>query len=275
MKQICDDFRAEVDYLHSVFQKLPQKIWAQETGFMKWTPWDVVAHLHLFDLVGLKSAEGREAFGQERNRLAVSFQQGKNHQMVARENLAGLSSFELLDAWHATAVELAERFTGLDPSSRLPWFGPDMGARMFLTARFMETWSHAQAIFDLAELARTHTDRIRHVVTIGIKTFGWTFVNRDLEPPGPVPRIELTAPSGDLWTWNEENSEDYVRGDAAAFCFVVTQVRNVADTQLDVAGPVAKKWMAVAQCFAGAPIDPPIPGARLPTSLQRATDGAK
>lgn len=275
MKQICDDFRAEVDYLHSVFQNLPQEIWTQETGFMKWTPWDVVAHLHLFDLVGLKSAEGREAFGQERDRLAVSFQQGKNHQMVARENLAGLSACELLDAWHATAMELAERFSGLDPSSRLPWFGPDMGARMFLTARFMETWSHAQAVFDLAEVARTHTDRLKHVAIIGIKTFAWTFVNRELEPPGPVPHIELTAPSGDVWTWNEENMADHVRGNAADFCFVVTQVRNIADTRLDVGGPVAKKWMAVAQCFAGEPVDPPAPGARLPKSSQRPTASAR
>ncbi len=275
MKQICDDFLAEVNYLHAVFQGLPEEIWTQETGFMKWTPWDVVAHLHLFDLVGLKSAEGRGAFGQERNRLAVSFQQGKDHQGVARENLAGLGASELIDAWHATAVELAAKFSDLDPSSRLPWFGPDMGARMFLTARFMETWSHAQAIFDLAELARTHTDRVRHVATIGIKTFGWTFVNREIEAPGPVPRVELTAPSGDIWTWNEENMADYVRGDAAAFCFVVTQVRNIADTQLEVFGPVARKWMAVAQCFAGAPTDPPAPGVRLPKSSQHPAASAR
>ncbi|MEQ8299497.1 MAG: TIGR03084 family metal-binding protein [Hyphomonas sp.] len=264
MKQICDDFRAEVDYLYSVFKQLPNEIWAQETGFMRWTPWDVVAHIHLFDRVSLKSAEGREAFGQERDRLAVSFDQGKSHQTIARENLADLGASELLDAWHATAVELAEKFSDVDPSSRLPWFGPDMGARMFLTARFMETWSHAQAIFDLAEQARIHTDRVKHVAIIGIKTFGWTFVNRELEPPGPVPRIELNAPSGEVWTWNKENPADCVRGDAVAFCFVVTQVRNVADTQLEVVGPIAKKWMAVAQCFAGAPVDPPLPGARLP-----------
>lgn len=275
MKQICDDYRAEVEDLYSVFQVLPKEIWTQETGFMKWTPWDVVAHLHLFDLVGLKSAEGRDAFGQERDRLAVSFQHGGTHQTVARDNLAGLGVAELLAAWRATAVELTERCSRLDPSTRLPWFGPDMGARMFLTARFMETWSHAQAIFDLAGRARTHTDRVKHVATIGVKTFGWTFANRDLEPPGPLPRVELTAPSGDVWTWNEENRANSVRGDAVGFCYVVTQVRNVADTGLEVLGPVAKAWMATAQCFAGAPIDPPPPGARLPKSSQRPTDSGE
>lgn len=270
MKQICDDFRAEVDYLYSVFRTLPNEIWTQKTAFMEWTPWDVIAHLHLFDLVGMKSAEGRDAFGKERDRLAVSFDKGNGHQTVARENCAGLGASELLDAWHATAVEMADTFAGIDPSSRLPWFGPDMGARMFLTARFMETWSHAQAIFDLADVARTHTDRAKNVAIIGVKTFGWTFLNRGVELPGPAPRVELTAPSGEVWKWNEENPADCVRGDAVEFCFVVTQVRNIADTQLEVAGPVAKEWMAVAQCFAGDPVDPPLPGSRLPKSSQRA-----
>ena len=55
-----------------------------------------------------------------------------------------------------------------------------------------------------------------------------------------------------------------MRGDAADFCHVVTQGRNVADTPLEVTGPVATEWMAIAQCFAGGPVDPPKPGARGP-----------
>ena len=36
--------------------------WEKETGFMSWTPWDVVAHLHFFDLVSLAALEGEESF---------------------------------------------------------------------------------------------------------------------------------------------------------------------------------------------------------------------
>jgi hypothetical protein len=43
---------------------------------------------------------------------------------------------------------------------------------------------------------------------------------------------------------------------------VVTQVRNIADVRLDVHGPNAMRWMAIAQCFAGSPVDPPPPGTR-------------
>jgi hypothetical protein len=42
----------------------------------------------------------------------------------------------------------------------------------------------------------------------------------------------------------------------------VTQGRNVADTPLEVVGDTATRWMAIAQCFAGGPADPPKAGER-------------
>ena len=69
--------------------------------------------------------------------------------------------------------------------ARLPWFGPDMGLRMFTTARQMETWAHAQDIYDLLQRPRRYTDRLRNIAHIGASTFGWTFANRHLPLPGP------------------------------------------------------------------------------------------
>jgi uncharacterized protein (TIGR03084 family) len=137
-----------------------------------------------------------------------------------------------------------------------------MGVRMFTTARYMETWAHGQEIYDLKKVRRSNTDRIKHIATLGVKTFGWTFVNRKLEVPGPPPYIRLVAPSGAIWEWNEPSETEFVRGDASDFCLVVTQGRNVADTPLEVSGEVATKWMSIAQCFAGGPADPPKPGTR-------------
>ena len=34
---------------------------------------------------------------------------------------------------------------------------------------------------------------------IGVRTFGWTFVNRGLATPGPAPHVRLAAPGGDIW----------------------------------------------------------------------------
>ncbi|MEE3328489.1 MAG: TIGR03084 family protein, partial [Myxococcota bacterium] len=134
------------------------------------------------------------------------------------------------------------------------------------TARFMETWAHSQEVYDLKGATRSYNDRIKNVAAIGVRTFGWTFVNRSLEIPGPPPYVRIIAPSGDVWEWNEPSDTEYVRGDAAEFCHVVTQGRNVADTQLEVSGEIATQWMSIAQCFAGGPVDPPPKGARTGSS---------
>ena len=127
---------------------------------------------------------------------------------------------------------------------------------MFATARQMETWAHGWEIYDLLGIQRKHTDRIKNIATIGYRTFGWTFQNRQLAVPEIGPYLNLTAPSGALWTFGDNNSPHRVEGSAVEFCQVVTQVRHVDDTQLSVRGENAINWMAIAQCFAGPPETP-------------------
>ncbi len=266
MLQVSSDLREEVDELHGLLQTLKPTDWDRKTGFMQWTPWDVVAHLHFFDLVSMVSLEGEEAFASERKSLMAGIGSGRTNRDIARERFGDLDAASLLGQWRSTAHSLSEMLGESDPKRRLPWFGPDMGVAMFTTARYMETWAHGQEVYDLVAAPRIHTDRIKNIATIGMKTFGWTFVNRKREIPGPPPYVRLTAPSGDVWEWNEPSENEFIRGEAVDFCQVVTQGRNVADTKLAVRGPVATQWMAIAQCFAGGPVDPPKAGTRGPHS---------
>jgi len=115
----------------------------------------------------------------------------------------------------------------------------------------------------LLRAPRQATRRLRNVAAIGVRTYGWSFANRGQKPPGPPPYVHLQGPEGDTWEWNEPSERDFVRGSALDFCMTVTQVRNVADTKLEVAGESARRWMEIAQCFAGGPVDPPQPGQRV------------
>jgi uncharacterized protein (TIGR03084 family) len=160
---------------------------------------------------------------------------------------------------------MARQLGESDPKRRLPWFGPDMGVRMFTTARLMETWAHGQEIYDLVGASRKPSDRLHAIATLGVKTFGWTFANRGIDPPGPPPYVRLVGPSGTIWEWNEPSDDERVSGTALDFCHVVTQGRNIADTKLDVTGTVATHWMSIAQCFAGGASAPPAPGERTGT----------
>ena len=107
-----------------------------------------------------------------------------------------------------------------------------------------------------------NADRIRNIAHLGVTTYGWTFKNRKMEPPGPPPFVRLTAPSGAVWEWNDSDPGDSVIGSAEEFCQVVTQTRSLADTSLNIVGETAGQWMSIAQCFAGQPENPPEPGTR-------------
>jgi len=262
MLQESLDLIAEVEEFHEFLQTLDEADWQRTTGFMDWTPWDVVAHLHFFDLVSQAALAGEEVFGERRDALIGSISKGETNAQIARREFGDLPPAELMKRWVETCRSMATDLGESNPKRRLPWFGPDMGVRMFTTARYMETWAHAQEVYDLKGVMREYNDRIKNVAAIGVRTFGWTFVNRGLEVPGPVPYVRIIAPSGETWEWNDPSEEEYVKGDASEFCHVVTQGRNVADTALEVVGEVANQWMAIAQCFAGGAVDPPAPGER-------------
>jgi uncharacterized protein (TIGR03084 family) len=174
----------------------------------------------------------------------------------------GLAGRVLVSRWREYYTDMATRWVDADPRARLKWAGPDMSVLSSITARLMETWAHGQAVYDLLGIKRVDTDRIQNIAVLGVNTFKWTFLNRSWTVPDQVPGVELVAPSGECWSWNESNRDDRVSGSATEFCQVVTQTRNIADTQLKVSGPIAECWMANAQCFAGPPETPPVAGTR-------------
>jgi len=141
----------------------------------------------------------------------------------------------------------------LDPSQRLPWYGPAMAARSFATARLMETWAHGQDIVDALGVTRPSTNRLKHIAHIGVRArpFAYAINGRTL-PAGDL-RVELVGPEGDEWTWGDAAATDVIQGDALDFCLLVTQRRHLADTSLRVTGPGAQEWASIAQAFAGGP----------------------
>lgn len=262
MIEEAQDFREECDVLAELLDPLADGDWARRTKFKDWSVDDVLAHLHFFNLAAELSLSDEDAFDALFAELAKAIGDGTGHLAFSREWLGGTTGRALFGAWRDAYPRVAERFAAVDPKARLKWAGPGMSARMSITARQMETWAHGQALFDRFATPRRESDRIKNIAVLGVKTYGWTFANRGEEPPGPPPRVELTAPSGSQWLFNEENSESSVEGDAVEFCQVVAQTRNVADTNIKTTGEAAGKWMAIAQCFAGPPEDPPPPGAR-------------
>ena len=168
----------------------------------------------------------------------------------------------LLAWWRQARSEFLQAMDGVDPARRVPWFGPPMGVRSFVSARLMETWAHGQDVADALGRERRPSDRLRHIAHLGVAARPFSYLVRGLKPPLTSVGVELIAPSGGTWTLSAGRPplggepDGSVCGPALDFCLVVTQRRNLLDTDLRVEGEAAAEWLAIAQAFAG----PPGPG---------------
>jgi len=262
------DFKDESKALYALVEGQPDEALTQPTQFKGWSSNDVIGHLHMWNWaadLSLRDGDAFMAFFAE----VASAMEGKGLRDFERNWLDGLAGRDLLETWRAFYIEAADRFAAADPKLRVKWAGPDMSVRSSITARLMETWAHGQAVYDMMGVMREDKDRIKNIAILGMNTFSWTFINRKLGVPEPVPYVRLTAPSGAIWEWNDAGCDNRVEGQATEFCQVVTQTRNIADTRLQISGDIARQWMAIAQCFAGPPQTPPMPGVRKPISMRQ------
>jgi len=258
--QQAQDFLDECEALAAVLEGLPEAEWGRVTQFKGWTVNDVIVHLHFWNRAADLSLTDPAAFDAQ---IGAALPEMMKTGMRPVENAEiPQRGRALFDAWQAQYRDMAARWAGVDPKTRVKWAGPEMSVRSSITARQMETWAHGQEIFDLLGVARQDSDRIRNIVVLGVNTFGWSHKIQGLEVPETMPRLRLTAPSGAVWEYGDPASPDLIEGSAVEFARVVTQTRNIADTALKVSGPVATRWMQTAQCFAGGRETPPAPGTR-------------
>jgi uncharacterized protein (TIGR03084 family) len=259
--QQANDFLDESKALCAQLALLSEVDFERPTLFKGWTINNIIRHLHVWNIAVDLSVRDEVAFGAFITAMMAGVRGGKLPEFEARY-LDGLSGHALRNAWIERAEATAAAFSALDPKLRLKWVGPDMSALSSITARLMEAWAHGQAVYDVLGVERQDTDRIGNIARLGVNTWGFTWKNRRIEPPGQMPKLRLSAPSGAVWEYGELSESGMISGSATEFCQVVTQCRNIADTALEVTGEVAHQWMSMAQCFAGPPKDPPAKGSR-------------
>src|SRR4029077_5451400 len=111
---------------------------------------------------------------------------------------------ELLRCWREDRQRLIEVAPTLDPAMRVPWVGPAMGARSFITARLMETWAHGQDVADAVGVTRRPTARLRHVAHIGVRARPFSYAIRNAPVPDGEIFVALEPPGGgEPWTWGD------------------------------------------------------------------------
>jgi uncharacterized protein (TIGR03084 family) len=247
---VLSDLRDESQDLDELVSGLADDAWATPTPAQGWTIAHQIAHLAWTDGQSLLAVTDPDAFARE---VANAMTSLDTYVDEAAEQGAALPPPELLARWRSSRTQLAAALTAQPPGARFPWYGTAMSTASMATGRLMETWAHGEDIADALAVRRAPTDRLRHVARIGVRARDHTYAVRGLEPPAEEFRVELTSPTGELWTYGPDDAPQRVTGPALDFCLLATRRRHRADTALVAEGKDADHWLDIAQAFAGPP----------------------
>jgi uncharacterized protein (TIGR03084 family) len=250
LDQVLTDLEHEGAALEAMVEPLDEAGWRTPTPAKGWDVATQIAHLAWTDEVAVAAATDKERW----DAFVVGALTDPTGYVDAQALEGGRAApGEVLARWRRARPALDEALREYPEGKKMPWFGPPMSPASMATARYMESWAHALDVAEALGIEPEPTDRIRHVAHLGVRTRNFAFGVHSLEPPTDEFRVELRAPSGQLWEWGPADAAQSVRGSAYDFCLRVTQRRHRDDLDLVAVGPDADRWLDIAQAFAGPP----------------------
>lgn len=256
---LLEDLRHEGHQLAECLVSLTPEQWDLSTPAAGWSIRDQVTHLAFFDDAARTAMVNPDSFRAEARELISGGMNFPDRVAVLHRDMAGAT---VLDWFTGSRGQLLRTFAPEDPKRRVPWFGPDMSVASSATARLMETWAHAQDVYDTLGVAHPASPGLRSIAHLGVATFAFAHTLNGLEVPAEPVRVSLTSTTGDTWSWGPEDAENVVTGPAEDFVLTVTQRRRWTETGLRARGDVATGWLDIAQAYAGAP------GRRSPSGMR-------
>jgi uncharacterized protein (TIGR03084 family) len=248
LDEVLRDLRAEGDQLDRLVDGLDEDGWRTATPAAGWDVAHQIAHLAWTDETAVKAATDKAAWD-----ATVLEALADPDGFVDKAAAAGAAApaAQLLARWRVARSTLEKVLREHPEGEKIAWYGPPMSATSMATARFMETWAHSRDVADALGLELPREDRVRHVVHLGVRTRGYAFANRGLEPPTEPVHVSLTLPGGEVFEAGPADATQSVRGSAYDFALLATQRIHRDDTDLVATGPDADRWLDVVQAFAG------------------------
>src|SRR5690349_1410662 len=157
LQSLSEDLMVETDRLLDLLTPLTAEGWLTPTPAPDWTIADQIVHLAFFD-------EQATIAATEPDRFRTTSDQLLSELDARHRNFQGPQA---LDWFDRARRDMVDAMLQIDPSTRVPWYGPDMSVASSMTARIMETWAHGQDVADALDVDRTPSPALRHVAHIG------------------------------------------------------------------------------------------------------------
>jgi len=242
------DLAADGDEVDSLVRGLDREGWATPTPAPGWTVAHQIAHLAAtFRMAGLAAADPA-GFTALASRLSPDFDANVDR---ALSQYLGDEPEVLLQRWREERETAAKALSALPPDQLVPWLVRPIPAGTLAAAGMMELFGHGQDIADGLGVRRTHTDRLRHLVTFAVRTWDFGYLARGLRPPAEPFRFEITGPSGTAWVYGPAEAAERISGPAVDFCLLVTRRRHHRDLGIRAEGARAQEWLEIAQAYRG------------------------
>ena len=249
MKEITSDLVAEQSLVDTFIAGLTEEQWRLPLPGCK--PWDIrdaVLHIAFYDYAANQLSAGK---AEDLVRLANA--EAGQDEYWRPTAFYGLSGKQTLEWWREERSQLAALFFGMDAKARIPWApGMPMSARSLCSARLMELWAHYVDICDALGVEIEVHNRIASTLFLAWQARPFAYKINQLELPETPLYLELTLPSGEIWSKGEPDAEHVIRGTAKDWALVAIRRRNWMDTALEVVGDEARRYATVVQTYAGA-----------------------
>jgi uncharacterized protein (TIGR03084 family) len=247
MRDIVNDLIAEQAQSDLLVADLTEQVWNSPSAHCEWTIKQELAHISGFDYAAVKMLGGGYSCVNEV--ADVEF----GHDAIYTPTAFGhLSGAETLAWWREQRTRMDVAFLDSDPKARVPWApGLPMSARSLASARLMELWAHCVDIGDALGVEPVVKERITSVLFLSWQARPNAYRINGLTMPDTPLYLEITLPSGTLWTRGDPDAADVIRGTAKDWALTAVRRRNWMDTDLEVVGEEARRFATIVQTFAG------------------------
>ncbi|MGW5051322.1 TIGR03084 family metal-binding protein [Actinokineospora sp. NPDC004072] len=247
-RDVFSDLTAEAEVLDGLLAGLDEAGWERPTPAPGWTVGHQVAHLSfIFRLAGLAATDAA-TFAAVTAPAAKDFEGAVNAALA--DYLPGPSSV-LFSRWQDERDTAIKALAAVPGNQVVPWLVRPLPPAVLACAGFMELFGHGQDIADALGVRRPATDRLAHLCWFATAVWDFGYQSRGLPTPDVQFRWEITAPSGELWTFGPEDAEQRITGPAEDFCLLVTRRRHRDDLAMTAVGPDADQWLSIAQAYRG------------------------